>query len=76
MSNPKPRTSTGRKRYRVAVGMNYRNKRREPGDIVADLPEKSLDWLEKQGYIIAIADELEGKEPEPAAEQVEPEVIE
>lgn len=71
MSKPKPTTETGRKRYRVVVGMNYRNKRAEPGDIVADLPAESIGWLEKRGYILPIKDELKGKQPDPATSPVE-----
>jgi len=35
--------------YRVLVGMNYPPDRRvEPGDIVDDLPKKSIAWLRAQ----------------------------
>ena len=54
----KPKATTGRKRYRVVTGMNYRDKRREPGDIIADLPKDSIAWLEEQGHIVAIKDEV------------------
>lgn len=43
------------KRYRVVRGLDYpvkgRVKRADPGDIVTDIPEKSLPWLLKQGHI-------------------------
>lgn len=41
--------------YRVLVGLNYPaaglDKRAEPGDIVTDLPAKSITWLLADGYI-------------------------
>ncbi|MER5252904.1 hypothetical protein [Streptomyces sp. NPDC002855] len=45
-------------RYRVLNGLNWatiKGKRRaEPGDIVDDIPEKSIEWLLKQGHIEAV----------------------
>ena len=39
-------------KHRVLVGINYPpDKRAEPGEIVADLPAKSVGWLLEQGYI-------------------------
>jgi hypothetical protein len=39
-------------KYRVAVGLDYPpGKRAEAGDVVADLPEKSIKWLTQQGLI-------------------------
>lgn len=56
--------------YRAVVGLDYPpNKRAEAGDIVSDLPEKSVAWLLSSGFIEA----LDGKpakkvaEPEPKA---------
>lgn len=41
--------------YRVLTGMDYPttkgNKRAEPGDVVDDLPRKSVGWLLSQGHI-------------------------
>lgn len=37
--------------YKVLVGLNYGDKRAEQGDIVNDLPNKSISWLLEQGYI-------------------------
>ena len=38
--------------YRVLVGLNYPPDRRvEAGQIVDDLPGKSIKWLTEQGYI-------------------------
>ena len=39
------------KKFRVLNGLNYGDKRREPGDIVDDIPKKSLWWLLEQGHI-------------------------
>jgi hypothetical protein len=39
-------------KYRVLVGLDYPPaKRAEPGDIVTDLPGKSLKWLRESGLI-------------------------
>lgn len=38
--------------YRVLVGLDYPPDRRaEPGDVVDDLPGKSIKWLTEQGLI-------------------------
>ncbi len=45
------------KRYRVLVGMDYPPDRRaEPGDVVDDLPVKSIPWLLEQGCIEPVDD--------------------
>jgi len=33
------------------AGINYKDKRAEPGDEVGDLPRESIKWLREQGYI-------------------------
>jgi len=39
-------------KYRALVGLNYPPaKRAEAGDVVSDLPERSIKWLKKQGLI-------------------------
>jgi hypothetical protein len=38
-------------RYTVRVGLNYRGLRREPGEVVDDLPEDSIEWLVAQGCV-------------------------
>lgn len=42
-------------KYRVLIGLNYPTlkgeKRAEPGDVVEDLPKKSIAWLLRQGHI-------------------------
>ena len=42
---------TDTKKYRVVRGIDYGRKRAEPGDLVSDLPEKSIGWLLAQGHI-------------------------
>ena len=37
--------------YKVLVGLDYGDKRAEAGDIVSDLPTKSVSWLKEQGMI-------------------------
>lgn len=42
------------KRYRILVGINYgvdAKTRREPGDVVSDIPPRSVSWLLEQGVI-------------------------
>jgi hypothetical protein len=40
------------KRYRVMVGLDYPpGKRAEPGDVVDNLPTKSVKWLLSSGKI-------------------------
>jgi hypothetical protein len=42
--------------YRVLVGLSYPPDRRaEPGDLVDDLPGKSVKWLTDQGAIEAVS---------------------
>ena len=55
--------------YRVLVGVNYRDQRAEPGDVVDDLPRSSVGWLRDQGKI-----ELVGKES--LVQELEPELDE
>lgn len=51
------------KTYRALVGINYPTKggekRAEPGDVVSDLPAKSVQWLQAGGYV-ELADDGEG----------------
>jgi hypothetical protein len=49
--------------YRALVGLDYAGKRAEVGDIVSDVPPKSVGWLVSQG----ILEKADGK-PEPAPE--------
>lgn len=49
-------------KYRVNTGLNWAPKlgaperRAEPGDVVEDLPEKSVKWLLEQGHIEKVTD--------------------
>lgn len=38
-------------RYRVRVGLNYLGLRKEPGEIVSDIPADDIPWLIEQGAI-------------------------
>lgn len=50
--------------YRVLNGLSYPPDRRaEVGDIVDDLPSKSIKWLLNKGHI----EEVKGSSPRPAA---------
>jgi hypothetical protein len=56
--------------YRAVVGIDYPpNKRAEAGDIVSDLPEKSVAWLLDSGFI----EPLDGK---PVKKTTEPKPVE
>jgi hypothetical protein len=45
-------------KYRVLVGVNYPpNKRAEAGDVVDDLPGKSLKWLREQIFVELVTSE-------------------
>lgn len=38
-------------KYRALVGINVRDHRAEPGDVIDWLPERSISWLLEQGFI-------------------------
>lgn len=38
-------------RYRVLQGIDYGDKRAEAGDVVDDIPQRSIKWLVDQGII-------------------------
>lgn len=48
MSRLRPRSDVT---YRILVGMDYLGSRREPGEVVSDIPPESVDWLKEQGCI-------------------------
>lgn len=51
-------------KYRAIVGLDYPpGKRAEPGDIVTDLPEKSIKWLLNQNRIEEVAGESNDDKP-------------
>jgi hypothetical protein len=41
-------------KYRVLVGVEYATRRAEVGEIVDDIPAKSIKWLREQGLIEAV----------------------
>lgn len=49
-------------RYKVVTGIDYNDKRAEPGDIVDDLPTRSVSWLVEQG----IVEKLDDSSPQPS----------
>lgn len=52
--------------YKVLVGIDYPpNKRAETGDVVSDIPAKSVKWLLDQGII-----EVVGNNTQEASEEV------
>ena len=38
--------------YMAMTGLDYDNKRVEAGELVSDLPSKSVTWLLEQGLIV------------------------
>lgn len=38
-------------KYRLNAGLDYGDRRAEAGDVVDDLPSKSVKWLLEQGLI-------------------------
>lgn len=38
-------------KHRIITGLNYGDRRVEPGDIVDDIPGPSVGWLLEQGHI-------------------------
>lgn len=58
-------------KYKVLVGLDYPpDKRAEAGDVVDDLPGKSIKWLREAG-LIEPADAASAKAPIPAADEDE-----
>lgn len=51
--------------YKVLTGVSYSGKRAEAGDVVADLPAKSITWMLDQGLIEAVGDAPKSKHREP-----------
>ena len=43
-------------RFRVNIGLNYGDVRREPGEIADDIPVQSRKWLLEQGHITLVRD--------------------
>lgn len=52
-------------RYKVLTGLTYGNKTVEAGDIVDDIPSKSIKWLREQNLIEQV--DAKGNVTEPVA---------
>jgi hypothetical protein len=66
-------------KYLVNQGLDYLNRRVEAGDIVDDIPAKSVAWLKEQG-IIELSDgsakvKVEVQEEPASVEEVAPVVV-
>lgn len=66
-------------KYLVNQGLEYLNRRVEAGELVDDIPAKSVAWLKEQG-IIELADgsakaKVEVKEEPASVEEVAPAVV-
>lgn len=51
--------------YKVHTGIDYADKRAEPGDVISDLPNSSTAWLIEQGIIEKIETEKPSSKSEP-----------
>ncbi len=60
--------------YRALTGLEYGDKRIEAGELVSDLPSKSVSWLLSQCLIEAVESEEPAKRSRKTV--VEPEVTE
>lgn len=47
--------------YNVLVGIDYGDKRAEIGDVVSDIPSKSVAWLLSQGIVQLVEDSEQAK---------------
>ena len=57
--------------YLVNVGIDYPpEKRAEPGDVVSDIPDKSIPWLLREGIITTVkkGQETDSEEDEASEE--------
>lgn len=64
---PRARRERRMPQYRVNVGIDYAGRRAEPGDLVDDIPTRSVKWLLEQGII-----EEAAKTPAPVKTESEP----
>lgn len=60
--------------YMAMTGLEYGDKRVEVGELVSDIPPKSVSWLREQGLIEAVESEEPSKRGRKTV--VEPEVTE
>jgi hypothetical protein len=63
-------------KYLVKTGLEFPpNRRVEAGDVIDDVPSKSIKWLREQG-LIELVDSSGKSVDAPIVEEVEPEVVE
>ena len=63
--------------YRILTGMNYPpDKRAEIGDVVDDLPPKSVKWLLAQGHVEPVEGKGGKPAPAPVVDDEEPAEVE
>jgi hypothetical protein len=60
--------------YKVLVGLDYDGKRVEAGQIVSDLPAKSIEWLLESNIIESTDSKNKSKIVEPPVVEV-PEIV-
>ena len=60
--------------YKVLVGLDYDGKRVEAGQIVSDLPSKSIEWLLESNIIESTDSKNKSKIVEPPVVEV-PEIV-
>ena len=62
-------------KYLVNQGLDYGNRRAEAGDVVDDIPTKSISWLKEQGIIEpfdGVSKKKNDVEVEPAPKEAAP----
>ena len=52
---------SGMANYKVLIGVDYAGKRAEAGDVISDVPSRSVSWLLDQGII----EKIDGKQDVP-----------
>lgn len=63
-------------KYLVKTGLEFPpNRRVEAGEVIDDVPSKSIKWLREQG-LIELVDSSGKSVDAPVVEEVEPEVVE
>lgn len=60
--------------YKVLVGLDYGDKRAEEGDVVSDIPTKSIPWLKEQGLIEEV--DASAKSTKTSKKETTPEAVE
>lgn len=59
--------------YKVLQGIDYGDKRAEAGDIVDDIPTRSVGWLKEQGIIELVEGSTKSTKSATKIAKVEPE---